>query len=521
MPNDPLNPLDAPGELSPLTQQQQVASILDSNSQPQENQSQQSIPSNDQSQQSQPSQQDQSQPTPGSTADLENRTAPIVPSYKPVSPFGSLLLGALSGLANHIKGMGEGAVLGGIPGAVEGAVAPNVVEQTWAQKQQINANAVAASNAQVRFENARAAASSVQALAENQRFHQMSQDWKNQQEDRGLQQVTYFKNQGINPIMVVHDDDAGNNAMAALQHLSATRGSVPSLYVAHIQNNLVAYDVSQIAASPSVPSFVNDVREYQNLTPLDPAVWAKMSPADRQSLTDQSLRFFNPVPEATPQKISQQISNYRSMRTAYGIAHSDDDADTLKGNLDKFDTVIKSLESARDDLSSSLASAAGAKTAAQQQAKAANPTTQSDEWKPKVTADEKKKAELAENIAYNSNSVANIILRRSDLLGAGAGRLTNVEQMVGNNDRDISALGTAIHNIAMANSGVHGFRSNEGVKDTESKILNNFKNGPAAVAGALRELTGSVQTFIDDARPENYKTHSKQGGAIRAMRGNQ
>jgi hypothetical protein len=138
-------------------------------------------------------------------------------------------------------------------------------------------------------------------------------------------------------------------------------------------------------------------------------------------------------------------------------------------------------------------------------------------WNPKVTADEKKKAELAENIAYNANEVARILVRRPDLVGPASGRITNVEQMAGNNDPDISALATHIHNMAMANSGVHGFRSQEGVKAYETTLLNNFHNGPKAVAGALRASTGSVQTFIDDARPATYKTHSKNGGAVRGM----
>jgi hypothetical protein len=108
-------------------------------------------------------------------------------------------------------------------------------------------------------------------------------------------------------------------------------------------------------------------------------------------------------------------------------------------------------------------------------------------------------------------------MKRPDILGTVGGRFTNAEQMIGNNDPDISALGVHVHNMAMANSGVHGFRSQEGVESYERQLLNNFKNGPAAMAGALRASTGSVQTFIDNARPDTYKTHSKMGGAVRGM----
>jgi hypothetical protein len=71
--------------------------------------------------------------------------------------------------------------------------------------------------------------------------------------------------------------------------------------------------------------------------------------------------------------------------------------------------------------------------------------------------------------------------------------------------------------MAMANSGVHGFRSQEGVQSYENQLLNNFHNGPKAVAGALRASVGSVQTFIDNAHPRTYRTHSANGGAIRGM----
>jgi hypothetical protein len=151
--------------------------------------------------------------------------------------------------------------------------------------------------------------------------------------------------------------------------------------------------------------------------------------------------------------------------------------------------------------------------AAAAKASATAAATAGSEWKPKVTADEKKKAELAENISENATAVNASLAKRPDLVGAISGRFTNVEQMIGNNDPDISAIGNRIHNIAMANSGVHGFRSQEGVKETEANLLNHFKNGPEAVKGALGSNVDSVQTFIDNARPESYQTHSKQGGA--------
>ena len=141
----------------------------------------------------------------------------------------------------------------------------------------------------------------------------------------------------------------------------------------------------------------------------------------------------------------------------------------------------------------------------------------SDEWRPGVTTMQKNKTDLAENIAENANAISSILLRRPDIVGAIGGRVTSTDQLVSNNDPDISALGTRIHNIAMASNGIHGQKGNEATEATAKLLLNKFKNGPGAVAGALNAMTGSVQTFIDEARPDGYKTHSKQGGALRGM----
>ncbi len=157
------------------------------------------------------------------------------------------------------------------------------------------------------------------------------------------------------------------------------------------------------------------------------------------------------------------------------------------------------------------------KEALQDNAAANKQKSQSTDWVPGATADEKKKAELAENMTYNANSVAALLQRRPDLVGAVSGRFTTLDQMKGSNDPDIVQLATDIHNIGMANAGIHGLRSLDAANDYGKVVLNNFKNGPAGIYGGLKSSVDSVQTFIDNARPETYRTHSKQGGAIKAM----
>lgn len=118
----------------------------------------------------------------------------------------------------------------------------------------------------------------------------------------------------------------------------------------------------------------------------------------------------------------------------------------------------------------------------------------------KVPADVTKRAALANNVQENAGEVSKLLDSNPNLVGAVAGRYTNTEQMIGNDDPAISALGTRIHNIALAANGAHGVRSQEAVHATEKEILNNFHNGPNAIKGALNATTTSVQTFLDDEK---------------------
>lgn len=145
----------------------------------------------------------------------------------------------------------------------------------------------------------------------------------------------------------------------------------------------------------------------------------------------------------------------------------------------------------------------------------------SDEWRTGATTMQKNKADLAENMVFNANNVASILRRRPDIVGAIGGRLTTIDQMKGTNDPDIVQLATDIENIAKANAGIHGQKAQEAVKQYEDTVLNHFKNGPKGIYGGLKSSVDSVQTFIDAARPDTYKTHSKNGGAIKSMVPNQ
>jgi hypothetical protein len=425
-----------------------------------------------------------------------------------VSRWRAVLRGALAGL-----------IEGGIPGAAieatQGAVDPKTTYRNLGMQQ-------AARQSSFDIQKARAA-NSVAVAAQNAfKAQHMDEEWQRDQADHALQQMSFLKSQGITPTRVI--SDTGQDTTATLKDMTAN-GQMPHVLTVHspgsngMPGSIAIYNMDDVTKAPQLPSIINETRGYANRPQLTNQQFAAMSPADKEDAATEAHNFWNPQ-NVTPQNVQSVVARYQGYQRAWEQAHRGDP--TYQSVMGKFDNTIKHLQDTqagfdRHELNQKTALA---RATAEQKAevKEDHAPAPSEEWKPKATADERKKAGLAENIAENSNYIGNLLLKSPNLVGAVSGRFTSVEQMMGTNDPAISGLGTAIHNIAMANSGVHGFRSQEGVKETENLLLNQFKNGPQAIAGALIALTNSTQTFIDIARPEGYKTHSKQGGARKGMR---
>ena len=132
--------------------------------------------------------------------------------------------------------------------------------------------------------------------------------------------------------------------------------------------------------------------------------------------------------------------------------------------------------------------------------------------KEKPTADEQRRADLAENLNENLNTLEDIAKRRPELFGPVQGRLAELRQKFGSNDPDLAALLTAEHQIGMAQISAHGMRSAQGVQAAADSIMNNLHNGPKALMGSINTVRNSVKTFTADAN-RNRAGGGQQGSA--------
>lgn len=119
---------------------------------------------------------------------------------------------------------------------------------------------------------------------------------------------------------------------------------------------------------------------------------------------------------------------------------------------------------------------------------------------PKISSDEQKRADLAQNMNENIDAVEDILNRRPDLFGKVSGRYTELRGALGSDDPDVAKLYTLEHQLGMVAQGAHGMRSAQGVESSANSLINGFKNSPAATKAALESARTSVQTFLADSQ---------------------
>ena len=114
-----------------------------------------------------------------------------------------------------------------------------------------------------------------------------------------------------------------------------------------------------------------------------------------------------------------------------------------------------------------------------------------------LDANDQKTETLSNNVISNANQAKNIIDHANfpQLSGSATGRLTQLKTWLGTDDARISSLKSYVHQLALANIGIHGMRNFHSVEEVEDNILNDWKNGPNAAKGAIDAAVDSANNF--------------------------
>lgn len=210
---------------------------------------------------------------------------------------------------NTLKSMLIGLGMGGVPGAVFGAVDPEAIQRARANKQ-------ALAQADVTFQNARAAHEVAMAHQADAEYQALPGKLQDEADARGLENLKRARESGYLPVATVPldqgKDQNSQNAKTALDQIKTQFGAVPSglLYI-HTGSNMTVLKLQDPnAALPAI----NQARRAQGMKEIDPAAFATLDPKDRDSMARDAINFTDP--RDVNGTITQQSLNQANLRLA-------------------------------------------------------------------------------------------------------------------------------------------------------------------------------------------------------------
>lgn len=138
-----------------------------------------------------------------------------------------------------------------------------------------------------------------------------------------------------------------------------------------------------------------------------------------------------------------------------------------------------------------------------------------------ATGAERQRGDLANNAIHNLDMIGPLLQRRPDIIGKADGLITQGKEAVGTDDPDLATVMTALDNYGLAATGGHGVKAVAARTDAKKSLLNNFKNGPQAVAASIATAKSSLQNLAAVGQPKGingqpyvYNAQQQQPGTV-------
>jgi hypothetical protein len=270
--------------------------------------------------------------------------APAPAPAKSVSKWEAILTGALQGMVGGAgqKFFGTGMAAGGA------AVANHNQQQTEnkQRQQQIDIQQQGEDREQqmqpyrIKFMSAQAASMATDAALHDKQLHSFDADHQNLLTDQALSQMKTLQDLGIAPTLVVANNSGGKEAMAGMEQLTDTHGAVPPMFTLNLGNQIVSYDLTQVAQAPQMLSEVNKVRAVTGQTALTPQAWAQLPDQAKLQQTNFALGFYTPLPD---EKTLAIYKNY--LTTANAAPESPEKA----ANVAKLQGIVANMQTVLDE----------------------------------------------------------------------------------------------------------------------------------------------------------------------------
>lgn len=251
-----------------------------------------------------------SQFTPPSQDVATPQNTPAPPSTPSPAPqpglWGRVLQGALSGLAS-------GGVAGAVVGAGESADPTQFAKMKAQQARQTAiANAkVQEAQAQPKFQDAQTAAMITDSAMKQRTIDQMPAELKLAQQKGAMEVANYMTSLYGPPGQITQydpNDHTDAAAHASLAQAAATNGGVvPPTTTLHVGDNLLHWNLNDIASSPSSLANINDAAHVLGRPPISQADYQKLKPEDRIKMLTGFMSLIEPDSTVAPGSINSAL----------------------------------------------------------------------------------------------------------------------------------------------------------------------------------------------------------------------
>lgn len=261
---------------------------------------------------------------------------PAMPNAKDVIQAADASMANHSKWANVVMGALKGLALGGVPGAVSGAINPKGATEGYALQK-------ASNSVRFNFQSAQAATSVANALRSNYELEHLPELEREAADEHQLKVADFLEHAGIMPSVIA--PDTGDSAGSALDHLQRLNGGVvPQLAtVLHVGGMLVGF-TSHASAPDDQLSFINNSRDVSGLPKLTSDAWAALNPQQKSQALTGAAEVWMPTGEAlSPAQIVSTIASKQQILKNYS-ARAYDTPDARK-NVAMLESEIDMLRS--------------------------------------------------------------------------------------------------------------------------------------------------------------------------------
>lgn len=283
----------------------------------------------------------------------------------------------MKGLGGRLRGILYGLATAGVPGAVEGAIAPNVERTHFNQNEAVRqartdaatANAQRAQN-DLKFESVSAGDTHILASKQADNYDRLNEEARIDIAQKNAAYQYYLEDKfNITPDLQLsgNGQEVHDQAVGGLSTLAGQNGGViPPVHAVIQPHNpgKPTFDIAVFSPSPQklaenpqgYRSVVDTARAVQGLPPVDDRSWNSGGIEGRRAMVLGAQKFLSPVQDFDEQNLPAVLASRKQMLAQYQN-HTD-----ASGNPDADPATVSALQSSVDFLTKAQADVSAART---------------------------------------------------------------------------------------------------------------------------------------------------------------